>query len=218
MTRSGVWSWLNRINRSALRRQHTKAPGSFAAWFRPRLEWLEDRVTPDAGPRVLSHTPTQAINATFDHIDVRFNLPIDPVTFGAQDVSILGPSGPVAPTGVSVMSADTFRVAFAPLSERGTYRATIGPDIRDLSGRLMDQNGNNIAGEAADVYTAIFVYASADVVFTTPQTISETNTSFNGLNLLIDGTTLTIDGAHQFNSVHLINGAVAAMGAGGLRN
>ncbi len=205
MTRTGFGPGHLRPARSVKGRARylTRSP-----WFRPRLEWLEDRITPDAGPRVLSHTPTQVINAAFDHIDVRFNMAIDPATFDTQDVSILGPSGAVAPTGVSAVSADTFRVAFAPLSERGTYRATIGPDIRDLSGRLMDQNGNNVAGEPADVYTATFVYASADVVFTTPQTISENNTTYDGLNILINGTTLTIDGPHDFNSVHIINGGL----------
>ncbi len=39
-------------------------------------------------------------------------------------------------------------------------------------------------------------------------TISASNSSYDNQDLIINGTVLTIDGSHQFNSVQLINGAV----------
>ena len=44
--------------------------------------------------------------------------------------------------------------------------------------------------------------------FTTPITISETDTTYDGQDIVIDGTTVTIDGPHSFNSLLLTNNAV----------
>src|SRR3954453_17285806 len=65
------------------------------------LEQLEERLAPDAaGLRVVSITPQEVRNATLDHIDVRFNVAVDPASFSIEDVKIAGPSGAVAATGV----------------------------------------------------------------------------------------------------------------------
>jgi YD repeat-containing protein len=173
------------------------------------FERLEDRtLLATSGPRINSVTPTQIQNAVFDHIDVTFNEAIDSTTFTTQDVTITGPSGPVVPTSVSLLSGNTYRVAFPALTVRGIYQATIGPQIADLAGNLMDQNQNGINGEASDAYQASLVDINANAIFTTPTTISETNTTYEGKDLLINGTTVTIDGPHNFDSVQLINGAV----------
>lgn len=80
--------------------------------------------------------------------------------------------------------------------------------MRDTLGNQMDQNGNNIAGEVADKYLGSALVVQADVTFTTPTTIIETNTAYENKSLLINGTTVTIDGLHHFKAIHLINGAV----------
>ncbi|MDH5613291.1 MAG: PKD domain-containing protein [Gammaproteobacteria bacterium] len=46
------------------------------------------------------------------------------------------------------------------------------------------------------------------ITLTQPTTISATNSSYDGQDLIVNSITLTIDGSHQFNSVQLINGAV----------
>ena len=55
-----------------------------------------------------------------------------------------------------------------------------------------------------------FVVASAPAAnFTSNTTISEANTSYDGQDIVIDGSiTVTIDGSHAFNSLLLTNGAV----------
>jgi len=70
----------------------------------------------------------------------------------------------------------------------------------------MDQNQNGVNGEAGDGFKTSVVYISANANFTSATTIGETNTTYEGKDLLIDGTTVTINGAHQFNSVHLVHG------------
>ena len=118
-----------------------------AGWIRRLplyLELLEDRVVPSTGPRIISYTPPEVRNAVFDHINVQFSAPIDPTTFTVDDVLIKGPAGALASTGVSQLKPDTFRVAFDALTVRGNYTATIGPNIADLSGNVMDQNQNGV--------------------------------------------------------------------------
>jgi hypothetical protein len=46
--------------------------------------------------------------------------------------------------------------------------------------------------------------------FTTPTTISETDTTYDGQDIVISGTTVAIDGAHSFNSLLLTNNAAIA--------
>lgn len=49
---------------------------------------------------------------------------------------------------------------------------------------------------------------SSAAEFTTPATLSETDTAYDSQDIAIDGTTVTIDGAHSFNSLLLTNSAV----------
>ncbi len=52
------------------------------------------------------------------------------------------------------------------------------------------------------------ISAAYSIQLTAATTISPTNTSFDGQDLIVNGTILTINGSHQFNSVQLINGAI----------
>ena len=60
--------------------------------FAITLESLEPRTLLSTGPRITAITPTEVINATFDHIDVTFNESIDPTTFTTGDVTMTGPA------------------------------------------------------------------------------------------------------------------------------
>lgn len=51
-------------------------------------------------------------------------------------------------------------INFTPQTDLGVYRLVIGPDMRDLAGNPMDQDGDGIAGEFPDdVYAALGPYA-----------------------------------------------------------
>ena len=158
---------------------------------------------------VVGHGPAEMRNDVFDHINVDFNEPIDPATFDSDDVTITGPTGTIDVVAVQQITAATFRASFAPLTVRGTYEAEIGPDIADLNGNLMDQNGDGVAGDAlTDACYGSFMFIDADVIFTEPVTIVESDFTYEAQDILIDGTTATINGHHSFNSVHLVNGAM----------
>ncbi|MFI5461158.1 MAG: Ig-like domain-containing protein, partial [Isosphaerales bacterium] len=178
--------------------------------LRSTVDWLEPRTLLTGGPWIISITPTQVINRAFDHVDVTFNEPIDPTTFTTAEVSLTGPagSGTLAIKDVVELDSADYQIDFSPLTTRGAYQISIGPDIADPQGNLMDQNQDGTGGELDDVFQANLTYVVADTVFTSGTTISESNTTYDGQNIAIVGTTVAIDGAHSFNSVHLIDGAV----------
>ncbi|MDB5348919.1 MAG: hypothetical protein JWN86_166 [Planctomycetota bacterium] len=175
----------------------------------PRFEALELRtlLTGD-GPRILAITPTEVRNTSFDHVGVTFDRDIDAATFSVADVAIGGPQGVVA-TGVQPLSVTQFRVTFPALTMRGSYQVAVGPAIADTTAHMMDQNQNGIQAEVpGDRFVASLNYVQADMIFTSPVVITEMNTSVDGKDIAIAGTTVTIDGPHNFHSVHLVDGAV----------
>ncbi len=59
------------------------------------------------------------------------------------------------------------------------------------------------------VFLACFAVSSVAATFTANFTISETDTTYDGQDIVIDGPiTITINGPHTFNSLLLTNGAV----------
>ena len=50
--------------------------------------------------------------------------------------------------------------------------------------------------------------AASAAVFTTSATLSESDTNYDGQDIVIDGATVAIDGPHAFNSLLLTHGAV----------
>ncbi|MCY2962404.1 MAG: Ig-like domain-containing protein, partial [Planctomycetota bacterium] len=193
------------------RRQERLHAAKRIAWFR-EAEVLEVRMLlASAGPKIQTVGPTQVTNAVFQQLTVTFDSAIDASTFSASDVAIVGPAGvsAVGVTSVNPISAASFQVNFTQLPVRGSYQLTIGPDVRDLSGRLMDQDNDGVAGEGIDdVYRTTLVNIQTNAIFASATTISASNSSFEGKDLLINGATVTIDGPHSFNSVHIINGGI----------
>jgi hypothetical protein len=116
------------------------------------------------GPQVIASTPTGTDHLPGELISsatVTFNEPIDPATFTPDKVSeFRGPDGLHAINSVTPVAGSnntSFTIAFDPLSVTGRYTMLVGPDIRDLAGHQMDQNGNFIEGEIPDdVYQLTF--------------------------------------------------------------
>jgi subtilisin-like proprotein convertase family protein len=132
---------------------------------------------PNNGPRITNFSPfVQQNGSQFSGFTVTFGGAVDPTTFSAADVTITGPNGavPLSPTTgvVDLLGAlpnNQYRINFAtPQSSVGDYIIRVGPNVLDFSGNAMDQNNNNVNGEAtADVYTNTFRFTS-----NTPPTIS----------------------------------------------
>ncbi|MHC4179885.1 MAG: Ig-like domain-containing protein, partial [Planctomycetota bacterium] len=169
------------------------------------------------GPRITGTGPHAPVNGSTDALDLVTVTFSEAITFGPgssdnfwlDDVSITGPEGEIVPTGITDLGGNQYEITFAAQTRRGAYAVSVGPEIIDPAGNLMDQDEDGLQGEAKeDVLRFGANVVDADIVFTTDTLIAPDDSSYDGHDILIDGTTVTIDGAHAFNSMHLINGAV----------
>ncbi len=106
------------------------------------------------GPVVQSFTPDSTNPETgWSSFHVTFSSEIDPSSFTADQVLITSSdnSTSVDPATITISGSGTdWTVAFPTITGPGSYRVQIGPDIRDTSGALMNQNGNATLGEDPD--------------------------------------------------------------------
>lgn len=113
--------------------------------------------TTAAGPRVTNAEFSGPRAGVFDRAVITFSHPVNPSSFTPSDVVATGPSGsfPISSVLPIANSNNTrFNLMFSrQQTVNGNYSMTIGPDIRDFNGRMMDQNGNGIGGEQADRFT-----------------------------------------------------------------
>lgn len=98
---------------------------------------------------------------------------VDPDTFTLLDiVSFTGPGGAITATQITDVTPtpsggpnlhNVYRIDFAPQFFDGVYTIVIGPNIADLSGNLMDQNGNGTNGQVpGDRVTGTFAMNTSD--------------------------------------------------------
>ncbi len=169
------------------------------------------------GLRITASTPDTPFNLRTDLLDsitITFSeeIDFDPAgggSFAVEDSSITGPESDIAPVGIVSQGGNEYAITFTAETERGKYAVSVGPDIADLAGNLMDQDEDGLLGEAEeDVFILSFHAFDADAVFTAPTTISEGDTTYDGQDIAIDSTTVAIDGPHSFNTVYLLGSAV----------
>ncbi len=112
------------------------------------------------GPRVTAQSPPGGANPPVSSVRVTFNEAIAGSTFDLLDVvSFTGPNGTLTVNAVQIVAGSDrkFDLFFDPQTTLGDYALVIGPDIRDLAGNLMNQDGDGVNGEPiADRYTAQF--------------------------------------------------------------
>ena len=105
------------------------------------------------GPRVVSTDPSNSVAGTVDHVRLNFSEAIDPQSIGIEDViSLTGPDGPIeiASVALSSSSSRSVDVTFSPQSVLGTYSLSLGVNISDLAGNLIDQDRDRTGGEDPD--------------------------------------------------------------------
>ena len=122
------------------------------------------------GAHVVSVSPAGPVNpltAPLTSVTVTFNEAISSFPL-SQVLSIVGPNGPipltkVGPGGQTIPTISVtdvsvalpgeanpqtqWQITFPPQTENGIYTFQIGPDILDIVGNPMDQNGDQINGE-----------------------------------------------------------------------
>lgn len=102
------------------------------------------------GPQVMAATPGGEVFDTLPHFTLTFSKEIDAATLTAADVTLTGPDGTVAPTAISQIDAFTFEIQFDPQTSFGEYTLHVGPEITGLDGHRMNQDGDEINGEAGE--------------------------------------------------------------------
>src|SRR5688572_4226462 len=149
---------------------------------RPRLtlQILEDRTAPAAGPRVIAQSPLPTIKAFApqSQLTVTFDQVMDVGSFTPADVvSFTGPNGAITVNNVAPTAGGanrTFTISFPTQGTAGPYAFELGPDIRDTTGRLMDQDNDNTAGEdPGDRYAGTFRLHGPQVNFRNPVTAAD---------------------------------------------
>lgn len=106
------------------------------------------------GPHVVAATPDGEVFDTLQQFTVTFNEEIDAETFTVDDVTLSGPDGLVTPTAITQVDAVTFEILFETQTTFGEYTLQVGPDVADLDGHLMNQDGDDVNGEnGEDAFT-----------------------------------------------------------------
>ena len=99
---------------------------------------LSLKVTPSLPPSVVGIQPATPVAGNLDQITVLFSEPVDPATFLAEDVVLVGPDGTAIPVNApSMLDARAFRVTFESQSAVGSYQVTLGPDVADYANNPM---------------------------------------------------------------------------------
>ena len=119
-----------------------------------------------------------------------FNEPMDPTTFTPDQLVLTGPAGAAIPIiGVAPVPGRNntqVDISFAPQGRLGIYTLVVGPNIYDLFGNAMDQDGNFIPGEIpGDQFTTTFNIRGPRVIAS--QTLGDfTNGIFTTVRVTFD--------------------------------
>ncbi len=111
-------------------------------------------------PQVTDFTPLGQVATSTDRLIVTFSTRIDAATFDTSDVTVTNVTAgntPVTVNSVQALSDFQFEIVLDAALPDAEYDVSIGPDIGNLSGTLMDQDDDTVPGEdPEDAYTANF--------------------------------------------------------------
>jgi methionine-rich copper-binding protein CopC len=128
------------------------------------------------GPQVVSVAPNSTVAGEVYSLRVTFNEDIDVSSFTAGKIaSFTDPNGGNLLSkifGIVQVSPTNFRVfdiLFTPQTTAGDYTMVIGPQVKDVYGNAMDQDGDAALPVGPDdQYTATFTVNGPRVISTTP--------------------------------------------------
>lgn len=119
---------------------------------------LQDQAGPRVTAVVYGGTATRLTS-----IRVTFGERVRGSTFTPSDVVLRGPTGRIGVTAVAAVigaSNTQFDLSFPAQTAGGTYTLTIGPNVADVAGNLMDQDADGTPGEAADQFAGSTVLST----------------------------------------------------------
>jgi len=118
------------------------------------------------GPFVIHTEPGAAGSVPMDRLTLHFNEPIDSATFSLADITAFtGPGGTDLRGQLNnyLVRGRSVTVYFETQTTPGAYSITIGPNIADLAGNLMDQSRDGIHGQTNDSFTHNFELRSSNL-------------------------------------------------------
>ena len=142
--------------------------------------------------QIVNHTSSGLTSSPISFVRFNFSRAMHETSFSlAEDiVSFTGPNGNVKASGYNWLNSHTLEVTFESQYTLGEYEMVIGPEIFDLGGNAMNQDGDQIPGEIPDDrYIATFNYAYSP---TTDVIMNETGSSTHALyeSVIIQNATL----------------------------
>ena len=109
------------------------------------------------GARVVFSSVSDLNTGRIGSFTITFSEPIQPSTFTTSDIRFTSPSGSqisLAGTNITAVpnsnNTNFIISGFATQTANGVYVLNIGPDILDLAGNKMNQDGDSINGESTD--------------------------------------------------------------------
>lgn len=155
--------------------------------------------------RIMTHTPQYALGE-IDHVEVTFTKAVKTDSFTTDDLRLDGPNGPISVDSLQHNGGNVWTIEFPTQVTGGPYTLSVGPDIEDTYGNLMNQEGGRVAGEDPnDRYEGTFMLATA--WFLEDTVIHSNDQTYDEGDIIVEGHELSISGNHQFNSLYLLNGA-----------
>jgi len=134
-------------------------------------------------PKIVSFTPTTTQVQPVSSVTVTFNEGVEPFT--AKQVKISGPKGTVNATSVTDITSlgqtahTVWQINFPAQAANGVYTFTVGPDIVDFVGNVMDQNQDgDTTSDAQDAFTFTVTVQSPQ-----PPTISTIGNQHTGVGV-----------------------------------
>ena len=120
------------------------------------------------GPQVTNARWVSTDNSV-EGVILTFNKPIDTTTVTLDDTHLIAPDCTTIPIEslhqVQGANGTQIEVRFGSQMALGIYEVTIGPDVADLDGNLMDQDQDGIFGETPDDQYSTFIDNTAHVEF-----------------------------------------------------
>jgi subtilisin-like proprotein convertase family protein len=128
-----------------------------------RLPEEANNVAFQSGPAIVALINPNPTGGPSDRLQVRFSGPVDPASFTPDDIVLVRQADgqritvsevrliSTAPPG-GANPRDLYEFVFPAQIGPGLYTLSIGPNISDLAGNLMNQNGNQVNGEPTDVF------------------------------------------------------------------
>jgi hypothetical protein len=90
-------------------------------------------------PMIVAQSPVGQLGRFVSYVDLSFDQPVDPATFGTEDIVLNTPSGfiPASQLTLSGGGGVTWRIGFPMQSANGDYALSVGPQIANLFGEEM---------------------------------------------------------------------------------